>query len=74
MIALDKNTMKIVPGGAAAEAKVAMGYIRDLLEGCGSGIDRIVKATVLLADMNDFAAVNEEYKKGNIIVFYSHFT
>jgi 2-iminobutanoate/2-iminopropanoate deaminase len=62
MLGLDKATMKVVPGGAAAEAKVALGYINDLLTDCGSGIDRIVKATVLLQDINDFAAVNEVYK------------
>jgi 2-iminobutanoate/2-iminopropanoate deaminase len=32
-----------------------------VLEAAGSGLDRIVKTTVFLADMNDFAAMNEVY-------------
>lgn len=34
-----------------------------VLEAAGSGLDRVVKTTVFLADMNDFAAMNEVYAK-----------
>lgn len=34
-----------------------------VLEAAGSGLDRVVKTTVFLADMNDFAAMNEIYAK-----------
>ena len=37
--------------------------VRAVLEAAGSGMDRVVKTTVFLKDMNDFAAFNAEYAK-----------
>lgn len=59
-----KDTGKMVSGGVAAEAKQALENLGVVLEAADSGYDRVVKVTVFLMDMADFAAVNEEYKKG----------
>uniref|UniRef100_A0A182N7Y7 Uncharacterized protein n=1 Tax=Anopheles dirus TaxID=7168 RepID=A0A182N7Y7_9DIPT len=69
MLGLDVDTLKLVPGGAGPQAAKALEHITNLLAEAGSGIDKVVKATVLLGDMNDYAVVNEEYKK----VFSSSF-
>lgn len=37
--------------------------LRAILEGAGSGLDRLVKTTVFLADLDDFAAMNEVYAR-----------
>ena len=51
----------IVPGGIAAETRQAMENIRLTLERYGSSLDRIVKATVMLADMQEWSEMNEVY-------------
>ena len=52
----------LAPGGTAAEAKQALENIKALLETAGSSMDRVVKCTVFLADIADFAAMNEVYR------------
>lgn len=64
VLGMDKDSLKLVPGGAVAEATLALQNLKNILEAAGSGIDNVIKTTVLLNDINDFAAVNEEYKKG----------
>ncbi len=51
----------VVPGGITAETRQTMDNIRLTLERCGSSLDRVVKATVMLADMAEWAAMNEVY-------------
>src|SRR5512142_2460385 len=51
----------VVPGGITAETRQAMDNIRATLERYGSSLDRVVKATVMLADMAEWAAMNEVY-------------
>lgn len=63
-LGLCKETLKIVPGGPAAETVVALKNMGAVLEAADSGFDRVVKVTIFLNDISDFAAVNEEYKKG----------
>ncbi|OPZ56054.1 MAG: Enamine/imine deaminase [Synergistetes bacterium ADurb.Bin520] len=60
-IGLDPATGNMVPGGVEAETRQVLGNIRAILEGCGLGMERIVKTTVFLADMNDFAVMNGVY-------------
>lgn len=55
--------LKIVTGGAAAEAKMALENMGHVLTASGSSFDKVVKTTIFLNDINDFGAVNEEYKK-----------
>jgi 2-iminobutanoate/2-iminopropanoate deaminase len=51
----------IVEGGIAAETRQAIENIRATLERCGSSLDRVVKVTVMLADMNEWALMNMVY-------------
>ena len=46
---------------AAAQARQALQNLRAVLEAGGSGLGQVVKTTIFLADMADFAAVNEVY-------------
>lgn len=48
---------------AAEQAEQAIQNLIAVLEEAGSSIDNVVKTTVFLADINDFAAVNEVYGK-----------
>merc|ERR1712228_1013520 len=57
------ETMQIVSGGAVAEARQALTNMGQILKTANTGFENVVKTTVLLADINDFAAVNEVYKE-----------
>lgn len=63
-LGLDKETHKLVAGGAGPEMKVALQNLKATLEAAGSGIDKVAKTTIFVQDLGDFATVNEEYKKG----------
>lgn len=52
----------MVEGGVGAETRQALRNMRAILEAANSGIDKVVKTTVYVQDLADFAAVNEEYK------------
>lgn len=64
VVGLDKDTGKLVPGGIIPETVKTLENIKNLLQVTGSKIDNVIKCTVLLNDINDFAAVNQEYTKG----------
>lgn len=61
---MDKNSTTLVPGGAVPEMAKALENLQAVLEASGSGIDKVVKATIFVEDLGDFANINEEYKKG----------
>lgn len=52
---------KTMPGDIKAQAAQALTNLKAILEAAGSGLDKVVKATIFLTDINDFAAVNEVY-------------
>ena len=52
---------RLVPGGLQAEARQALNNIRATTERLGSSMDRVVKCTVFLADIKDYADFNEIY-------------
>lgn len=52
----------LVPGGIAAETRQTLENIKQLVEAAGSGMERVVKCTVFLADITDFRAMNEVYR------------
>lgn len=54
---------KLVQGGIAAETQQALNNIAAVLGRRGASMERIVKATVMLADMNEWPAMNAEYVK-----------
>jgi reactive intermediate/imine deaminase len=51
----------LVPGGIEAETRQALENIRSVLERHGSSMDRVIKCTVMLADMHEWAAMNRVY-------------
>ena len=57
------ETMDVIKGGVVPEARQALTNMGHILEAANCTFDNVVKTTVLLADINDFAAVNEEYTK-----------
>jgi 2-iminobutanoate/2-iminopropanoate deaminase len=52
---------QLVDGDTVAQAKQGLANLRALFEGEGSSLSDIVKTTVFLTDMGDFAAMNEVY-------------
>ena len=62
-IPLNPETMEMVGDTAAAQCEQVMGNLRSVLEAAGGGLDRVVRTTIFLTSMADFAAVNEVYAK-----------
>jgi 2-iminobutanoate/2-iminopropanoate deaminase len=62
-IALDPATQQMVAGDVRAQTERVMENLAALLAGAGIGFDKVVKATIFLVDLNDFAIVNEIYGK-----------
>lgn len=52
---------KAMPEGVREQAALCLSNVKAVLEAAGSGLDKVLKVTVFLTDMNDFAAVNEIY-------------
>jgi len=61
-IGIDAKTGQL-PEGMEAQFQQVFRNLATVLEASGSSIDHVVKATVFLADMNDYNAMNELYKK-----------
>ena len=57
----DPATGELVGPGVAEQAEAVLGHLRAILEAAGSGLDRLVKVTVFLADIDDWPAMNEVY-------------
>jgi 2-iminobutanoate/2-iminopropanoate deaminase len=60
-IPLDPSTGELITGDIAAQTRRVMDNLRAVLETAGTALDRVVKATIYLTDMNDFAVVNQTY-------------
>lgn len=60
-IALDPATGQLVDGGIAEQTRRVLDNLTAVLAKAGGGLDDVVKTTVFLADMADFAAMNEVY-------------
>ena len=60
-IPIDPATGQLVVGDAAVHTRRVMDNLSALLKAAGLSFDHVVRTTVFLADMNDFAAVNEVY-------------
>lgn len=61
-LGIDPATGSFAEGGAVAQARQSLTNISNILKETGLSMKNVVKVTVLLADINDFAAVNEIYK------------
>ncbi len=62
-VALDPKTGEMVGSDVAAQTERVLQNLQAIVEAAGSDLDRVVKTTVYLRSMNDFAAMNEVYKK-----------
>jgi 2-iminobutanoate/2-iminopropanoate deaminase len=62
-IPLDPSTGQLVPGDITAQTERVMQNMGALLSAGGAGFGHVVKTTVFLADMNEFAAMNEVYAR-----------
>ena len=60
-IPLDPATGAMVEGDIAAQTRRVFANLEAILEAAGASFDNVVRTTVYLADMNDFATVNEIY-------------
>lgn len=60
-IGTDPASGDLVDGGIAAETRRALQNLAQVLQSGGSSLDRVVKTTVFLADLDDYAAMNEVY-------------
>ena len=61
-LGIDPATGNFAEGGAIAQARQSLTNISNILKEAGLSMKNVVKVTVLLADINNFAAVNEIYK------------
>ena len=62
-IPIDPQTGEFVSGGIAEQTEQVLKNLSAVLEAAGSGLDRVVKTTVFLADMKEFSGMNEIYSK-----------
>ena len=62
-IAFDPATGQLIEGDVARQTARVLENLKAIVEAAGSSLERAVKATVYLKDMNDFAAMNEVYAR-----------
>ena len=60
-IPLDPKTGNLVEGGITIQTRRVMENLKGVVEAAGSSLERVVKATVFLKNIGDFAAMNEVY-------------
>lgn len=62
-IGLEPRTGQLADGGVEEEARQTLDNLEAVLVSAGSSLERVVRATLYLTDINEFAAVNEVYAK-----------
>ncbi len=62
-IPLNPATQQIVEGGVAEQTEQVLANLEAVLRAAGSGMDKIVRTSVYLKDMNEFAAMNAVYER-----------
>jgi len=62
-LGLDPETMKLVPGGVEEETRRAMRNIENIIKKSGMDLGAVIKTTILMIDMADFAAINRVYEE-----------
>lgn len=62
-VGIDPSTGELVPGGIEAEAERAMRNLAAVLDAAGASTGDLIKTTIFLADIADFAAVNAIYAR-----------
>lgn len=62
VIPIDPETNTLVEGDVTVQARQAIGNLKNLIEASGSSMDKVVKTTVFIKDMNDLGKINDIYK------------
>jgi 2-iminobutanoate/2-iminopropanoate deaminase len=62
-LALKPDHTEITGDGIAEQTEQVLANLRAILEAAGSGLDRLVKTTVFLQNLDDFAGMNDVYKQ-----------
>lgn len=62
VIPIDPEINTLVEGDVTVQARQAIGNLKNLIEASGSSMDKVVKTTVFIKDMNDFGKINDIYK------------
>jgi 2-iminobutanoate/2-iminopropanoate deaminase len=60
-VAIDPSTQQVLNGDVAAQTERVMKNLSGILKAAGSGLEKVVRSTVFLKNMGDFAAMNEVY-------------
>ena len=60
-VAIDPATQQVIGGDVAAQADRVLKNLSAILQAAGSGLEKVVRSTVFLKNMGDFAAMNEVY-------------
>jgi 2-iminobutanoate/2-iminopropanoate deaminase len=60
-IAIDPATQQVIAGDVAAQTDRVLRNLSEILEAAGSGLGKVVRSTVFLKSMNDFASMNQVY-------------
>lgn len=63
MVPIDPSTNTIVEGGVEVQARQAISNVKSLLESTGTSLDKVVKTTVFIKNMDDFGKINEIYSE-----------
>ena len=62
-VAIDPATQQVIDGDVAAQTERVLKNLSAILEAAEGGLDKVVRSTVFLKNMSDFAAMNEVYGK-----------
>ncbi|HTW58125.1 MAG TPA: RidA family protein [Terriglobales bacterium] len=62
-VAIDPATQQVIAGDISAQTDRVLRNLSEILEAAGSGLGKVVRCTVFLKDMNDFAPMNAVYGK-----------
>jgi 2-iminobutanoate/2-iminopropanoate deaminase len=62
-IPLDPSTGQLIEGDVSAQTERVLENLKAVLEACGSSLDKVVKTTVYLKNMGEFARMNEVYAR-----------
>jgi 2-iminobutanoate/2-iminopropanoate deaminase len=62
-VAIDPATQQVVGSDIATQTERVLRNLSEILEAAGSGLGKVVRSTVFLKNMNDFAAMNQVYGK-----------
>lgn len=63
VVPINPETNELVTGDVEVQARQAIGNLKNLIEAAGSSVDKVVKTTVFIKDMNDFGKINDIYKE-----------